>query len=636
MAPDGGAAPDGGTTADAGAAPDGGGEIDGGGTGADGGADVDGGPASECITGDSDICGSKIGVCRYGTRLCADGRWGLCVGGVAPSPEICDGLDNDCNGIVDDRVPACECLNGASRSCGVSAVGECRLGMQTCVDGTWAPCVGNVDPAARQCDDRDRDCDGTPDYQQPPCVCRDGTVEPCGSSVGICRPGSRTCVAGQWGACLGGVGPRTTNPTEAGFCNGEDDNCNGQIDEGCGCTPSGTVQDCGTDVGLCELGTQTCQVDGTWGPCQGGVSPTARVCDTGDHDCDGTPDYQQPPCQCLNGSSRPCGTDVGECVAGTQTCVGGQWGACQGSVGAAPELCDGKDNDCDNVVDNGLRRPTAVACWVRPGGSGQLVCTDPHNFTVPPLATVALDGRQSSDPDGQALSYRWRIASAPAGSTVTISNPTSARPDLFAQLAGDYLVCLTVTDTTSCASDEACVTIHVVPSSRIHIQLVWDRDETDVDLHFMLDSINNFLDDGSGPPGQVANCSKAKDCSFICKVPSWGGGGSADDPRLDIDDVDGYGPENINLDAPFNQNPYVIAVHYWCDRPGPQYNGNSRGSTEATVRLYIDGILIREWKKRLQNHERWYVADVAWTNGVSPPYVITDRDQVTVSAYGCP
>ena len=49
---------------------------------------------------------------------------------------------------------------------------------------------------------------------------------------------------------------------------------------------------------------------------------------------------------------------------------------------------------------------------------------------------------QSSDPDGQALSYAWRIGSAPAGSTIAITNPQSARPTLFAQLAGDYRICL--------------------------------------------------------------------------------------------------------------------------------------------------------------------------------------------------
>jgi len=267
---------------------------------------------------------------------------------------------------------------------------------------------------------------------------------------------------------------------------------------------------------------------------------------------------------------------------------------------------------------------------------GALVCSDPNNSVVAPLATVQLDGRQSTDPDGQALSYAWRIGSAPAGSSVAISNPSSARPTLFAQLAGDYLICLTVTDTTSCRGAEKCVTMHVVPASKIHVQLTWDKDETDVDLHFMLDGISNFLDDGQGGVGGGTNCNRAKDCSWVCRVPAWGAAGTTDDPRLDIDDLDGLGPENVNLDAPFNQNPYVIAVHYWCDKPGPMYNGNARGTTTATLRVYIDGILRRTWSRLLSPRERWYVGDIGWNNATTPAYTITNRDTVQATAVGCP
>ena len=56
---------------------------------------------------------------------------------------------------------------------------------------------------------------------------------------------------------------------------------------------------------------------------------------------------------CLNGTKRSCGNDVGECVKGNQTCFNGVWGNCTGAINPTNETCDGKDNDCDNSVDEG-------------------------------------------------------------------------------------------------------------------------------------------------------------------------------------------------------------------------------------------------------------------------------------------
>ena len=125
--------------------------------------------------------------------------------------ETCDGQDNDCDGMIDEALTQ-ECAT------------ECGTGSETCVAGAWTGCSAPT-PGLETCDGTDNDCDGTTD---PGCACTAGAERPCGetASTGACRPGTQTCDAsGQWGGCVGSVGPTTE------MCDGEDNDCDGDTDE---------------------------------------------------------------------------------------------------------------------------------------------------------------------------------------------------------------------------------------------------------------------------------------------------------------------------------------------------------------------------------------------------------------------
>ncbi len=111
----------------------------------------------ECVDGTFTPCGSSTGDCRPGMRGCTSGRYGACTGGVTPRAETCDGSrDEDCDGRIDE---SCPCSAGQMQPCGT---GYCA-GTQTCNSaGVWSTCTGPA-PRAEVCNGIDDDCDGIPD-----------------------------------------------------------------------------------------------------------------------------------------------------------------------------------------------------------------------------------------------------------------------------------------------------------------------------------------------------------------------------------------------------------------------------------------------------------------------------------------
>jgi len=253
---------------------------------------------------------------------------------------------------------------------------------------------------------------------------------------------------------------------------------------------------------------------------------TSEACDGRDNNCNALVDEGL--------GDVTCG--VGACQRTVASCVRGVAQSCTPGAPSA-ERCNGLDDDCDGAVDD--------AC------AGAIAC--PADVTMFAGDTRAL----SVTAAGELTGYQWTVLSAPPGgdtsarwSPISRDGPTATFQPL---IVGVYRVQVSAVDgagaARSCAFD-------VTANARgLRVELTWDG-PGDVDLHL-------------ADAATATRWFSTSDCYYANMRPSFGA-------TFDVDNVTAGGPENIRVDAPPAGASYAIGVHHYARAAG----------RVATVRVY--------------------------------------------------
>ncbi len=273
---------------------------------------------SKCLCGpDGDWSGSKSGDCNDGVKT------------IHPdAPEGCDGADNDCNGKTDEGFA----LGGACED----GTGACKVfGKMVCAaDGKATACSAKGgNGGAEKCNGLDDDCNGKTD--EPFTEIGQG----CSAGKGACKAnGKLVCAADGLALKCDAKLP----PPGSESCNGQDDDCDGKIDE--------NWPDKGKS---CSVGVGGCKKTGQWVCAAGGGGLTcnatpgskkSETCNNVDDDCDGKVDESL---------SQSCNN---KCGSGKETCSAGKW---QGCTAPKPKCTSGSCCDGCNY------RPTSYKCGTK-------------------------------------------------------------------------------------------------------------------------------------------------------------------------------------------------------------------------------------------------------------------------------
>jgi hypothetical protein len=308
------------------------------------------------------------------------------------------------------------------------------------------------------------------------------------------------------------------------------------------------------------------------------------------------------------------------------------------------------------VKDNTVQPDKAIKleCWGSAKDCPTAMITVIEGEQVAPQTTIHLKASQSFASTGKQIAkYKWKLLKYPAGTEGLAFYPNDSAAEVTfgamttvpgkkeqvpqVNTAGEYELQLEVFDDTGLASCmPAKVQVLVVPTAGLHIELLWDTPSdpvksdtgegkgTDLDLHFAHPNAVNAAVCQKPPKMCGVNACACQpdgdkdgtpdpwfhpqyDVFWFNKAPTWVPGDPDANPSLDLDDTDGWGPENLNLVSPENGSKYWVGVHYW--------DAHKFGDSKATVNFFVLGALVATVTRQLKECDMWWVRKVDWPSG---------------------
>jgi hypothetical protein len=346
--------------------------------------------------GDGYGTGGAFGGCAVGpgTTLtpgdCDDGDAGR-----APDlVEVCNDVDDDCNGVVDDNLRTLFYADADGDGFGTAAT------IEACTrPAGYADTLGDCDDSradrspglTEQCNGFDDDCDNAVDEGLLTTFFQDGDGDGWGSSTTLEACTLPAGYATRSGDCDDGVAG--TSPDGVEVCNGVDDDCDNSTDEGLlidvytdgdgdGFGTGTAFRACSVTAGFSDTAGDCADGDGTRFP--GAV----ESCNTLDDDCDSLVDEGVQTTYYRDADGDSWGTDETRAACSVPAGYTTRPGDCDDGAGAVnpggTETCNGFDDNCDSAVDEGVQ--TTYFRDVDGDGFGtsetQLACSRPSGFAT--------------------------------------------------------------------------------------------------------------------------------------------------------------------------------------------------------------------------------------------------------------